>query len=147
MRERIQMSYSKYYVCIMEESFNLWKVTADKSEDNLSKIISTRLTQKINTLANSISVSQRKIKCFHWPGREVQACETSIWKTEPGGRPGFFRRQERGKSKEGERKSVKRENTFKYWELNPRPCVWTQHSNTEIHLHLLICLRLALNSL
>lgn len=33
---------------------------ADKSEDNLSKIISTRLTQKINTLANSISVSQRK---------------------------------------------------------------------------------------
>lgn len=53
-----------------------------------------------------------KIKCFHWPGREVQACETSIWKTEPGGRPGFFKRQERGKSKEGERKSVKRENTL-----------------------------------
>lgn len=89
---------------------------ADKSEDNLSKIISTRLTQKVNTLANSISVSQRKknnmkIKCFHWTGREVQVCETSIWKTEPG-RPGFFRRQERGKSKEGERKSVKRENTL-----------------------------------
>lgn len=47
-------------MCIMEESFNLWKVVADKSEDNLSKIISTRLTQKVNTLANSISVSQRK---------------------------------------------------------------------------------------
>lgn len=90
---------------------------ADKSEDNLSKIISTRLTQKNQYLSKqyfseSKKKNNMKIKCFHWPGREVQACETSIWKTEPGGRPGFFKRQERGKSKEGERKSVKRENTL-----------------------------------
>lgn len=62
MRERMQMSYSKYYVSNGRKSFNLWKVKTDKSEDNnLSNIISIRLlTQKINTLANSISVSQRK---------------------------------------------------------------------------------------
>lgn len=115
--ERMQMSNSKY-VYNGRKSFNLWKVKTDKSEDNnLSKIISTRLlTQKIKTITNCISVSQRKnnmaIKYFHWPGREVQACETSLWKTEPGGRPSFFRRQERGKSKEGERKSMKREDTL-----------------------------------